>query len=84
MAEPLVLHVACQKCGLWGITNDGTAPNLNAVVACGCCAEEHDHDTAKEETGVACRPIHLTLLSPIQLHVGEGEPQATDMSGRMI
>jgi len=84
MPMPLVLHVCCQNCGLWAITENGMEPNTTQVLRCGCCTLDHNHDQVKEETGTACRPVHLTLISPIQLHVGEGEPQATDLSGRMV
>lgn len=83
MPEPLILHVACQKCGLWAVSDRGMAPNTAEVLRCGCCTEDHDHSAAEDASGIACRPVHLTLLSPIQLHVGSGEPQATDLTGRM-
>lgn len=77
MAEPLLLAIQCKTCGWWCNATDGTAPNDPNILACNCCTQWHDHDKAAEETGTPCRPITITLLSPIALQAPRGGPQAS-------
>ena len=60
----LLVQITCDKCGSWINAGDVAAPNDPNLLLCGCCAAWHDHDRAAEETGVACRPVTVTLLSP--------------------
>lgn len=83
MAEPLLLIVQCKQCGLWIQTDSGTKPNAGDLLRCACCPESHDHDAAAEECGVLCRPIHITLISPIALTLGQGQPQSSVFSDDM-
>ena len=32
------------------------------ALVCDCCTEEHDHGKNANETGVACRPVTITIV----------------------
>ena len=83
MPEPLLLIVQCKECSLWVQTDNGQHPNAADVLRCACCTEDHDHDAAAELTGTRCRPIHITLISPLVLQVGLGQPQSSIFSDDM-
>jgi hypothetical protein len=79
-----VLHIRCKRCGFAGVTESGQLPNINDVVRCGCCSAEHNHDEWQERGEDApCRPIDITYVGPLTIHVGMGAPQATDVSGKV-
>jgi hypothetical protein len=83
MPEPLLLIVQCKQCQLWVQTDNGQHPNAADILRCGCCPLDHDHDVQAEETGIPCRPINLTLISPVQLRLGLGQPQSSIFSDDM-
>ena len=83
MPEPLLLIVGCKQCGLWVQTTNGQHPNAPDILRCACCTIEHDHDEAAEGQGVPCRPIHITLISPLPLQVGLGQPRSSIFSDDM-
>lgn len=66
------------------MTQTGALPNTNDVVRCGCCVLDHNHDDW-QELGYSepCRPIHITYVGPLVIHLGQGPPQATEMSGKV-
>lgn len=83
MPEPLLLIIQCKGCGLWVQAQDGQHPNAASILRCGCCTAEHDHDEAAERAQVPCRPINITLISPIELQLGVGQPRSDVFSDAM-
>jgi len=79
----MILIVQCKQCGLWINAESGQHPNAPDLLRCGCCTVEHDHDTQAEETGTPCRPINITLVSPVHLQLGIGQPQSTILADGM-
>lgn len=49
-----MLHVQCNTCGKWALTENGDRPD--DAVECKCCPEEHSHFDK------ACRPVTITLM----------------------
>lgn len=84
MEDEPVLHVRCQRCHFAGMTQTGIMPNTNDVVRCGCCTEDHDHDQWQERgQAEPCRPINITYVGPLVIHIGQGPPQATELTGKV-
>lgn len=65
---PLLLKITCEKCGWWCDATDQVPPNDPNILLCSCCPQWHNHDEAAEETGIACRPVSVMLLTPVVLH----------------
>jgi len=73
----MAVHVQCNGCGAWGITEDHEFPDAGAVCTSpendpagspqgSCCADheslEHHLDEARS-TGVShCRPVTITIM----------------------
>jgi hypothetical protein len=54
-----MLLLLCKKCGAKTFTMDGRNPDM--LLKCECCPQDHDHGRAANETGVACRPIEISV-----------------------
>jgi hypothetical protein len=54
-----MLHIQCDQCGASVIAAGGSDPD--AALSCGCCPQDHHHGQAAGESGVACRPITITV-----------------------
>ncbi len=55
-----MLLVTCNACGAQNFTMNGRYPDT--AVKCECCPSDHDHGRSANETGVACRPITITIV----------------------
>lgn len=54
-----MLEVRCKKCGKSAYTRNGVTPD--SELECDCCPEAHDH------AGLGCRPVHITMLGPVDV-----------------
>jgi hypothetical protein len=59
-----MLLVECKNCGTQAFTENNADPDsaLACVEGSGCCAEDHHHGQAANETGTPCRPVTITVL----------------------
>ncbi len=59
-----MLQVQCKSCGTQVFTENNADPDSALVCAegSGCCAVDHHHGQAANETGTPCRPVTITVL----------------------
>lgn len=64
-------RITCQRCGWWCDATVDARPNDPNILACNCCTQWHDHDEAAAQTGIACRPVTVTLLDRLVITPGQ-------------